>query len=458
MMQTELEYKLPCNILAEEMVIGGVLVDSQALENIVDRLHAEDFYKAVHRKIFTAMLKLFNDGQGIDVFTVKETAGLQDLQHLVELASAVPGTANIKFYADSIKTEAIKRRAIVAANSIISFILNSGEANAEEIVHYTENALSEITSIDSNKIKVLPIKNILRQTIEDVDRRFKTPDVLEGLSTGLPSLDELTTGFKPGELIILAARPSMGKSTIAMQISSHFAEREKARGLFFSLEMPSLSIGKKIIATTGHLKLDFMKNPRNYGDDIWPRLEGAVGRIINTGLHVIDCPGIHINEILATSRREARKEKIHFIFVDHIHLVESIGKSRERELAIISSSLKKLAGELNCCVVALAQLNREIEKRDNKRPKPSDLRDSGSIEQDADVILFVYRDDYYNDSAENPNRGLVEIIQGKNRNGIIGFRCFENIFAESRIAETDRYAITEPPIKYFKKTKKQFDD
>jgi replicative DNA helicase len=441
----ETEYQnVICSVEAEQSLIGGLLIDQTPIGDVMDIITTEDFFVILHRLIWGVITATVDDSGVLDMFIVAgklsdATGGENHLPSLLALMDNSVGSSNAMAYARVIIEKSLKRKTLEATNSISRYVTEKPQATIDEVTEYAQNLILNLNDRGDQGVKSSTMNEALKRAVSDIDARSKADVGLEGLSTGMPRIDELTNGYKRGELIVLAARPSMGKSTIALQQAAHLSAFQHKRGLFFSLEVPERELTKKMIACIGKIDLATIKNPKGCREGFWNDLEKSVRLLKDGGLRIIDCPGIHINQIRSYSRKANRREKLDFIFIDHIHLVRADAQSRERELAIISGSLKTLAIELDIPVIALAQLSRKVEERspDNRRPMMSDLRDSGAIEQDADIIQFVYRDDYYNQDGNN--QGLVEILQRKNRNGELGDAYFDNFFNQSRVVETNRY-------------------
>lgn len=436
--------ELPQSISAEEALLGGLLIDPSPVHDVTEILGSADFFKADHRKIFAAIENLAATDDGIDVTTVlARTEGIT-LAHLVDLAGSSVGSANAKSYARVVRQHSIKRQVIAAATEVSKTAYNDTDLTAEELVGMAQGVMIDLDDKAGKGLRSFSINDILKLTVADIDRRFNSDEELEGLSCGIPSVDKLTNGLKPGELVLFAARPSMGKSTIALQMAANLGQ-EGHRGLFFSLEVGELPVGKKLLACIGKMHLNKINKPKDYmTESDWPLLEVAARRLKNSPLEFIDCPGISIGQIVSYARKAHRRKPIEYIFVDHLHLVTGAGRKEKRdELGDISSTLKRLSGELKIPVIALAQLNRGVEQRNDKRPINSDLRDSGTLEQDADIIMFVYRDDYY--FEESPYKGIVEVYTKKVRNGELGKAQLANRFEMSRVDELEGWVKPEDP-------------
>lgn len=433
------------SVEAEQALIGGLLIDPSQIPEVQEMLKFDDFFIQKNRVIMDAIEKLFDIDAQIDVITVAELAikitGDDDLfTYIVELSSNVSGSANVCSYARIIAENAIKRRVMTMTQVVSTYILNKPQATQDDVLNFAQNAMLDMEANHNDGLETIDMNSAIKNYVADLDARFRSDGKINGYSTGFDAIDEITNGWRKGELIIIAGRPSMGKSTYALQSASKMSIDQGLRGLFFSLEMSTEQLTEKLMACHGKVPLKFLKNPNQYRDDetVWPKLELGARILKDKKFQLVHCPGMHINQLKAYARKYHRRQPLDFIVVDHIHLMDADGQSRERQLASISGALKALAGQLNIPVLALAQLNRGVESRTDKRPMMSDLRDSGSIEQDADIIQFVYRDDYYNDDPMNPNKGLVLIDTVKHRMGENGPAYLENRYDQSRLENSMR--------------------
>ena len=418
----------PHSIEAEQSVLGGLLLDNESLDRITDLLTEADFYRSEHKLIFQQITRLLERAKPADVVTVSEAieqAGLTDetggLAYLGELAKNTPSVANIKAYAQIIRERATLRKLIGISNEIADSAYAPEGRTGEEILDEAERKIFEIAEDRPKTGGPVGINDILVKAIDRIDELFNNGDAITGLSTGFDDLDNLTSGLQPADMIIVAGRPSMGKTTFAMNLVENALMRSDKAILVYSLEMPSESIVIRMLASLGRIDQTKVRAGQ-LDDDDWPRLTSAVNLLNDRKLFIDDTAGISPSEMRARTRRLAREHgEIGLIMVDYLQLMQipgSSGDSRVTESSEISRSLKGLAKEFNCPVIALSQLNRGLEQRPNKRPINSDLRESGAIEQDADIILFVYRDEVYHPETEY--KGVAEIIIGKQRNGPLG--------------------------------------
>ena len=416
---------LPQSVEAEEAVLGAILVNPLSLGRIVEFLNPKSFYKPAHKVIYQAMLDLFRKNEPIDIVTVSEflrndekleAAGGR--AYINDLALNVVTTANVEFYAKIVQEKEIKRALINAGSEIVSMSYENEETDV-----VLDNAQKLIFNIASQKDvgDMVPIQDLIVSSYEQIESRYNNKDELVGVTTGFYDLDALTSGLQKSDLIILAARPSMGKTAFALNLAQNVALKGKKGVAIFSLEMPKIQIAKRMLcaeaevdtqrSNTGHMQLkDFQK------------LTDAMERLADTRIYIDDTAGVTATDIKAKCRRLMLEEKeLGLIVIDYLQLMEGGGNPNDRnqQISAISRSLKGLARELNVPIIALSQLSRGVEARTDKRPMLSDLRDSGAIEQDADIVMFIYRDEYYNkDDVEN--KGKAELIIAKHRNGPVG--------------------------------------
>ncbi|MBF8745951.1 replicative DNA helicase [Pseudomonas putida] len=419
----------PHSIEAEQAVLGGLMLDNNAWERVLDQVSDGDFYRHDHRLIFRAVHKLADANQPFDVVTLHEQLDKEGLStqvgglaYLAELAKNTPSVANIKAYAAIIRERATLRQLISISTDIADNAFNPQGRNAEEILDDAERQIFQIAEARPKTGGPVGVNELLTMAIDRIDTLFNSDSDITGVSTGFTDLDEKTSGLQPADLIIVAGRPSMGKTTFAMNLVENAVLRTDKAVLVFSLEMPGESLIMRMLSSLGRIDQTKVRSGQ-LDDDDWPRLTSAVNLLNDRKLFIDDTAGISPSEMRARTRRLAREHgEIAMIMVDYLQLMQipgSAGDNRTNEISEISRSLKALAKEFNCPVIALSQLNRSLEQRPNKRPVNSDLRESGAIEQDADVIMFVYRDEVYHPETEH--KGVAEIIIGKQRNGPIGF-------------------------------------
>ena len=420
----------PHSIEAEQSVLGGLMLDNEAWDRVAERVVSKDFYTRTHKFIFEAMEKLVDLHQPIDLITISETLeknnqleGIGGFAYLGEIAKNTPSAANITAYADIVRERAVVREMIGVANEIAEAGFNPEGRESHELLDLAESKVFKIAE-SRNKSTDGPqsIHTILEKTVDKIEELYQSPqDGITGVSSGYADLDKMTCGFQNSDLIIVAARPSMGKTTFAMNIAEHAAMTQDKPVIIFSLEMPSEQIMMRMLASLGRINQTKVRTGQ-LDDDDWARLSSTMGLLIEKGkMFVDDSSGLTPTELRSRARRIARDhDGVSMIMVDYLQLmkVPSLADNRTLEIGEISRSLKALAKELECPVIALSQLNRTLEQRADKRPINSDLRESGSIEQDADLIMFIYRDEVYNE--DSADKGVAEIILGKQRNGPIG--------------------------------------
>ncbi|MDO2949479.1 replicative DNA helicase [Aeromonas simiae] len=420
----------PHSFEAEQSVLGGLMLDNEAWDRVAERVIDKDFYSRPHRLIFQAMSRLSNAGSPIDLITVQEDLERSEqleevggLAYLVEIAKNTPSAANIGAYAEIVRERAVVREMIAVANEIVEAGYEPQGRNSGDLLDLAESKVFQIAEQRTSASEgPQPLKLILEQTVDKIEELFKTPhNGVTGVSSGYNDLDKMTAGLQPSDLVIVAARPSMGKTTFAMNLCEHAALTSDKPVLIFSLEMPSEQIIMRMLASVGRIDQTKVRTGQ-LDDEDWARLSSTMGLLLEKGkMYIDDSSGLTPTEVRSRARRVARDNGgISMIMVDYLQLmrVPSLSDNRTLEIGEISRSLKALAKELHCPVVALSQLNRSLEQRADKRPVNSDLRESGSIEQDADLIMFIYRDEVYHD--DSPDKGIAEIIIGKQRNGPIG--------------------------------------
>jgi len=419
----------PHSIEAEQSVLGGLMLDNSTWERVCELVSEGDFYRHDHRLIFRAIARLVERRHPFDLVTVSEQldqdAALSQaggLAYLGELAKNIPSVANIRAYAQIIRERATLRQLISVSNRIADSAYFPQGRNAEEVLDEAERQVFQIAEARPKAGSgPLAINEILTKTIDRIDTLFNSGQGLTGVSTGFVDLDEKTNGLQGSDLVVIAGRPSMGKTTFAMNLVESAVLRGDKAVIVFSLEMPAESLVMRMLSSLGRIDQTKIRTGK-LDDDDWPRLTSAVNLLNERKLFIDDTAGISPTEMRARARRLAREHgEIGLIMVDYLQLMRipgASGENRTNEISEISRSLKGLAKEFNCPVLALSQLNRSLEQRPNKRPVNSDLRESGAIEQDADIIMFIYRDEVYHPETEH--KGIAEIIIGKQRNGPIG--------------------------------------
>lgn len=428
----------PISIEAEQAVLGGLMLDSNAIETVLDICGEEDFYRRDHREIFAAILKCDERGDPFDTISLAETLKnsnqLDDVggfSYLSSLISNTPSASNIKTYARVVKDKAVERQLLQASNQIADIVYNEQGLNTQEKVDATGSLLINLID-DKSRTGPQRVSDALNGWVIELDERFNAGGSIVGLSTGFMDIDKRTSGLNKSDLIILAARPAQGKSSLAMNIAENVSVINEIPAAFFSLEMPTNQLINRMVASIGHVDHERIRTGQLH-DDEWPRVTSAAARIKNAPLFIDDSGGLTPTEIRNRARRLKRQEGIELIVIDYLQLIRVKGKeNRTQEIGEISWALKSLAKELNIPVVCLSQLNRSLESRADKRPIMSDLRESGAIEQDADVIAFIYRDEVYNpDSAD---KGTAEVIFRKQRNGPVGTTRLAFDGSQSRFA------------------------
>lgn len=420
----------PNSVEAESSVLGGLLLDNSAWDKIGDVLSESDFYRYEHRLIFTSVSGLINANRAADVITVFEQLQSQGkseeiggLAFLNSLAQYVPSSANIRRYAEIVRERAILRKLVSVSDEIATSAMNTNGRPVPNILDEAEQKIFNIGEEGSRMRQGFQLMgNLVVQLLDRVEEMSQNPNDITGVPTGFFDLDRMTSGMQAGDLIVLAARPSMGKTALAINIAENVALNEGLPVAVFSMEMGASQLAIRIVGSIGRIDQTRLRTGKLI-DEEWPRLTEAVERLRNVSLSIDETPGLTTAELRASARRLARTcGKLGLVVVDYLQLMSGSsggdGDNRATELGEISRGLKMLAKELQCPVIALSQLNRGVEQRTDKRPMMSDLRESGAIEQDADVIMFIYRDDYYNKDSKEP--GVAEIIIGKQRNGPTG--------------------------------------
>lgn len=438
----------PHSIESEQAVLGGLLLDKEAWIKVVEKLQAEDFYRKDHRIIYHAIAALEAESKPFDIVTVSEWLESHQqldqaggLAYLAALAENTPSASNIAAYADIVRKRSILRQLIRVTSEISETVFNPMGRNSEEILDYAEQSIFEIAEQETRgKRSYQPINNLLSTALDKIDELFRKKNPITGVETGFEDFDEQTAGLQPSDLIIVAGRPSMGKTSFAINIAENAAIKNDLSVAIFSMEMPGEQLAMRMLASLARIDQQKIRTGRLESDDDWARLVSTVSMMQDKKMYVDDTPALTPAELRARCRRMVREHGLDMIIIDYLQLMQVPGtkENRATEISEISRSLKAMAKELNVPVVALSQLNRSLEQRPNKRPVMSDLRESGAIEQDADVIVFIYRDEVYNE--DTPDKGKAEIIIGKQRNGPIGtvpltflgqFTRFENYIQES---------------------------
>ena len=428
--QVELIKLPPHSVEAEQSVLGGLLLDNTAWDKIADMIGESDFYRADHRLIYRHVSKLIGNSRPADVITVSESLestreldGIGGLAYLGALAQNTPTAANIRRYAEIVRERAVMRKLAEVGTEIAETAYNPMGKEAGQMLDEAESKVFAISEAGARgKQGFMDMQPLLTQVVERIDMLYNrdNPSDVTGVPTGFTDLDRMTSGLQPGELVIVAGRPSMGKTSLALNMAEHVALESGLPVGVFSMEMGASQLVMRMLGSVGRLDQHKVRTGR-LADEDWRKLTDAVGRLNDAPIHIDETAALNALELRARARRLHRQYgKLGLIVVDYLQLMSAStqGENRATEISEISRGLKALAKELNVPVVALSQLNRSLEQRPNKRPIMSDLRESGAIEQDADLILFIYRDEVYN--QDSPDKGKAEVIISKQRNGPIG--------------------------------------
>ena len=414
----------PHSVEAEQSVLGSILLDKEAMISVSETLVPEDFYKEAHKVIYESMLKLYNSQSEIDLITLtdelRDQGYLDDIggiANITSLSTVVPTTSNIKYYVNIVKEKSISRQLISAANDII----NLGYDGSAKVEYVLENAEKKIFDISQERATndFQPINQVISEALSMLEKLYEEKNDVTGLTTGFRDLNKKINGLQRSDLLLIAARPAMGKTAFALNLVQNAALKGDASVAVFSLEMSKEQLVQRMIASQSTVELKKIKTG-TLADNDWPRITDGMAILSGAKIHIDDTPGIKISELRSKCRKLKIEKGLDLVLIDYLQLMEGEGQneSRQQEIAKISRSLKILAKELDCPVVALSQLSRAPEQRADHRPMLSDLRESGSIEQDADIVMFLYRDEYYNPDTEKKNIG--EVIVAKNRHGETG--------------------------------------
>ena len=451
----------PQNIEAEQAVLGAIFLNTDALADAMEYVEADDFYRRSHQLLFQAMVDLNNNSEAIDVLTVQNYLSINNqlddvggVAYIAELATSVPTAANAGYYAKIVEEKSMLRRLISTATNIITQANN----NDEDVPSLLDSAERQIMDVSERKNRsgFREIKDVLNEALNDVDRLSQQSEDITGLPTGYREFDKMTAGLQPDNLIILAARPAVGKTAFALNIAQNVATSTDTSVAIFSLEMSAESLVNRMLCAEGSINANHLRTGQ-LDEGEWQNLIVAMGALSNTSIFIDDTPGIKMAEIRAKCRRLAKeKGNLGLVVIDYLQLIEGSNKeSRQQEVSEISRQLKKLAKELGVPILALSQLSRGVEQRQDKRPVLSDIRESGSIEQDADIVAFLYRDDYYergesksdddeDDEPLNQDVGEVELIIEKNRAGARG--TVKLLFIKSYNKFSNISYAQEPPM------------
>jgi replicative DNA helicase len=418
----------PHSIQAEQSVLGGLMLENGAWDQVADRVGQRDFYRREHQLIFQAVAALAERGKPFDVVTLAEELDHKGelnaaggFAYLGALANDTPSAANIRAYADIVREHSVIRQLIRVGTEIADSGYRPEGRRVAELLDVAEQKVFEIAQQKArDNAGFVPIKTLLTKAVNRIELLYERDDPITGISTGFNDLDDMTSGLQPADLVVIAGRPSMGKTSFAMNIAENVAIKSKLPVAVFSMEMPGESLTLRMISSLGRIDQHRVRTGR-LEDPEWARLTSAVSLLAEAPIFIDDMAALTPTELRARARRLVREAGgLGLIVIDYLQLMQAPtdGETRATEISIISRSLKALAKDLNVPVIALSQLNRNLEQRPNKRPVMSDLRESGSIEQDADIVIFIYRDEVYNE--DSPDKGIAEIIIGKQRNGPIG--------------------------------------
>lgn len=442
----------PADIGAEQAVLGAILLEAESLDVVRETLQGGEFYDKPHGRIYRAMLKLTEAGTPIDLVSL--TSQLQDsdelnsvggVPYLTQLAASVPTTANVGFYAERVHEMFLRREAIETALELLR-----EAARDQDVKGFVSKAEAAVGRLSEQTVVVRefrPLREVLMQVWEDAEQRFAQREInrgVTGIPSGFPDLDRMTAGFQDSDLIIVAARPSVGKTAFALNIAQNVALQSDDVVAVFSLEMSAKQLVERMISAEAHVEASRIRTGFFEGDD-WERMATSVGKLSEANVVIDDTPGITVHEIRAKCRRLKKERGLDMILIDYLQLIQGSGRAgtnRQEEVSQISRTLKQLARELEVPVIALSQLSRGVEQRQDKRPMMSDLRESGAIEQDADIVAFLYRDDYYDKETDRKN--VIEIIIAKQRNGPVG--TVELVFLKqfNKFVSLDRTYSTNP--------------
>ena len=414
----------PHSVESEQSILGSILLDKEAIITVTETIQPEDFYKEAHKIIYECMVKLNNKNEPIDLITLTEElrkqGHLEDvggISYITSLSTIVPTTSNVKYYSDIVKEKSVLRKLIKVSNDI----LNLGYDNSTKVEDLLEKAEKQIFDISQEKSSedFQSINSVLMDTYDMIERLYTNKEEITGITSGFEDLNKKINGLQRTDLILIAARPAMGKTAFSLNLVQNAALKGNASVAVFSLEMSKEQLVQRMLSAQSHVELKKIKNG-NLDENDWPRIIDAMSVLSNANIYIDDTPGIKISELRSKCRKLKIEKGLDLILIDYLQLMEgdNNNESRQQEISKISRSLKIIAKELNCPVVALSQLSRAPEQRSDHRPMLSDLRESGAIEQDADIVMFLYRDEYYHPDSERKNIG--EIIIAKNRHGETG--------------------------------------
>jgi len=428
MNETDLSsHKLPPqNLEAEQSVLGGILIENEAINRVMEILDADDFYRDGHRKIFNALINLSERDEPADLITltnelrkIDQLDSIGGASYLASLIDSVPTAANIEYYAKIVKEKSILRKLIQTSTEIIT----QSYEDRGDVEVFLDEAERAIFDISEKRVRpsFFSIRDVVKESFKTIERLFQKKELVTGVPSGFKELDRMTAGFQPSDLIIIAGRPSMGKTAFCLNVAQYAAVGNKIPVAVFSLEMSKEQLVIRMLCSEAHVEGTRLRTGFLNESD-WPKLTIAAGNLSEAPIYIDDSAALSVLELRAKARRLKSERGLGMLIIDYLQLMKGRARveSRQQEISEISRSLKALAKELNIPVIAVSQLSRKTEERTGNRPQLSDLRESGAIEQDADLILFIYRDEVYNRSEDNPNRGKAEVVIGKQRNGPIG--------------------------------------
>ncbi|MBC6942037.1 MAG: replicative DNA helicase [Xanthomonadales bacterium] len=440
----------PHSIEAEQAVLGGLMLSPEAWDRVADRIGVDDFYRKEHRVIYRAIEDLANKSMPCDAVTLGDWFVANNLadqvggaSYVIELANSTPSAANITAYADIVREKSVLRQLIDVGTEIAGDAFVPDGRSSKELLEVAEQKVFHIAEMGARgRQGFVPMRSAVKEAFQLLHQRYENRGSVTGLPTGFIDLDEMTAGLQPSDLIIVAARPSMGKTALAVNMAEYAALKTRKAVAVFSMEMSASQLAFRLISSLGRINQQNLRTG-DLAEDEWPRVTSAITLLQDAKIFIDDTPALSPGELRARARRLKREHDLGLIVIDYLQLMQVPGtkENRATEISEISRGLKSLAKELNIPVIALSQLNRSLEQRTDKRPVMADLRESGAIEQDADVIMFIYRDDYYN--ADGGEKGVAEIIIGKQRNGPTGvvklaflgqFTKFENLASDRYMA------------------------
>lgn len=415
----------PHSVESEQSILGSILLDKDAMITVSETIKPDDFYKEAHKIIYECMIKLSNKNEPIDLITLTEELRKQGhlddvggISYITSLSTIVPTTSNVKYYADIVKEKSVLRKLIKVSNDIINLGYD-GSTKIEDVLENAEKKIFDISQEKSSSDDFKPINLVLMDTYDMIEQLYSSKAEITGITTGFRDLNKKINGMQRTDLLLLAARPAMGKTAFSLNLVQNAALKGNASVAVFSLEMSKEQLVQRMLSAQSNVELKKIKTGKLNEND-WPRIIDAMAVLSNAKIHIDDTPGIKISEMRSKCRKLKMEQGLDLILIDYLQLMEGEGnnESRQQEIAKISRSLKIIAKELDCPVVALSQLSRAPEQRADHRPILSDLRESGSIEQDADIVMFLYRDEYYHPDSEKKNIG--EVLIAKNRHGETG--------------------------------------